>query len=461
MPREKVGVASVLLTQLILSAAPAADATPDRPTATLQLGTFSCDITPPEGHPLCGGWAKPVVGVDDPELAKGVVLRDAGGTYVLCALDWCELRNDSYDTMRARIAAAAGTSPSRVAAMCVHQHTAPLFDTGAQYLLDGEKDAPVHMDLAFFNDTANRIADSVRQATTKMQRVTHVGTSKAKVDRVASNRRVKQPDGSIRVRWSSVKDPWAAEAPEGKIDPCLRTITFFAGDKALAHIHYYATHPQSYYGDGRTTWDFPGIARERLQKETGVFGVYFTGCAGDITAGKYNNGEPARRKEMADRMHDAMRRSVESAKREPVQPIGWKVLPVRFPPREEPKFQPDNQRKVLADVKASNSDRLSAAVGLAWTRRIMADRPIELSCMSLGSIRVLHLPGEPVIDFQLLARKVAADKFVAVAGYGDAGPGYICTEPSFAEGGYEPTASLIAPPSEHVMNEAIKKLLSD
>jgi hypothetical protein len=433
----------------------------DRPNAGLRIGVFACDVTPPLGHPLCGGWIKPVIGFDDPELAKGVVLRDAEGTYVLCTVDWCELRNDAYDLVRDRIARAAGTSPSRVAVQCVHQHNAPLTDSGAQRLLDAEENAPVHADLTFLDAVTDRLAVAVGEATRRMVRVTHVGTSRVKVERVASSRRVRQPDGSIRVRWSSVKEPWAAEAPEGKIDPWLRTLSFFDGDRALAYLHYYATHPQSYYGDGRTTWDFPGIARERLEKETGVFSVYFTGCAGDITAGKYNDGAPARRQELADRIGDAMRRSIASVTREPVGPINWRSRSVRFPPRTEPKFQAEHQRKVLADPQAGERERLGAAVDLAWTLRVAADRPIELSCLALGSIRVLHLPGEPFIDYQLFAQKAAADKFVAVAGYGDGGTGYICTERAYAEGGYEPTASLLAPPSEHLMNRAITELLDE
>ena len=31
----------------------------------LHLATFACDVTPPEEHPLCGGWIEPVRGVDD------------------------------------------------------------------------------------------------------------------------------------------------------------------------------------------------------------------------------------------------------------------------------------------------------------------------------------------------------------------------------------------------------------
>ena len=43
----------------------------------LRLGTFDIDASPPMGHPLCGGWIKPVVGQDDPLRLRGIVL--AGG----------------------------------------------------------------------------------------------------------------------------------------------------------------------------------------------------------------------------------------------------------------------------------------------------------------------------------------------------------------------------------------------
>src|SRR5687767_7772388 len=56
------------------------------------LATFSCDVTPPAGHPLCGGWIEPVRGVDDPLWARGVILLGAGAPLVLCSVDWCGIR---------------------------------------------------------------------------------------------------------------------------------------------------------------------------------------------------------------------------------------------------------------------------------------------------------------------------------------------------------------------------------
>jgi len=42
------------------------------------------------------------------------------------------------------------------------------------------------------------------------------------------------------------------------------------------------------------------MAREELEKREGVFQVYFTGCSGDITAGKYNPGTPESRQGFAN-----------------------------------------------------------------------------------------------------------------------------------------------------------------
>ena len=78
----------------------------------MSVAPFCADITPPIGEPICGGLCPPTESIEHPLLAKGVVLRDGGGTYVLCVMDLCGLCMDAYDLCRQRIAAA-------------HQHPAP------------------------------------------------------------------------------------------------------------------------------------------------------------------------------------------------------------------------------------------------------------------------------------------------------------------------------------------------
>jgi hypothetical protein len=72
---------------------------------------------------------------------------------------------------------------------------------------------------------------------------------------------------------------------------------------------------------------------------------------------------------------------------------------------------------------------------------------------------VLHLPGEPFVEYQLHAQKLRPDAFVCVAGYGDGGPGYIPAAHAYLEGGYEPTVALAGPESEEILHRAIQKAL--
>jgi hypothetical protein len=425
------------------------------------LATFSADVTPPLGHPLCGGWIEPVRGVDDPLHAVGVVLLGAGAPIVLCSVDWCGIRNESHRVWRQALADAAHTTPERVALQSIHPHNTPFVDSEAQRIIDGVPGAPPLMDLKFFAQAVQASADALRAAMARTNRVTAVGTGRARVDQVASNRRVLGPDGKVKfTRTSATKDPKARAEPEGLIDPWLRTLSFWDGERPLAALHYYATHPMSYYGDGRVSADFCGLARQLRQDESKIFQVYFTGCAGNITAGKYNDGSKENRIVLRDRIAAAMKNAWNSTARQNLKAVSWRVEPFQMEPRREKSFSAEASRAGLADAKAAKSARGKAALQLGWLKRI--DQPIDLTCLALGLERdtalVLHLPGEPFIEYQLKAQELRPDVFVCVAGYGDGGPGYIPTEQAFLQGGYEPTVALAAP-CEQALKRAIAKLL--
>jgi hypothetical protein len=424
----------------------------------LHLATFSCDVTPPVGHPLCGGWIEPVRAVDDPLRALGVILLGMGQPVVLCAVDWCELRNEANWTWRRALAEAAHTVPENVVVQCIHQHNAPMADVEAERLEEAAPGAPHCLDLAFFDRVVRQSADAARAALARTNPFSHIGTGRAQVEQVASNRRIVGPDGKVKaVRYSATKDPKVRAEPEGLIDPWLKTLSFWDGDKPLAALSYYATHPMSYYGDGRVSSDFCGLARQKRQdEEPGVFQVYFTGCAGNVTAGKYNDGAKENRAVLRDRMYEALKAAWKATERRPVTEWEWRVEPIQLPARREASFGAEESRKVLADARAPAARRGNAALQLAWLERL--DRPIPLTCLDFGKVLVLHLPGEPFIEYQLKAQELRSDAFVCVAGYGDGGPGYIPTSKAYFEGGYEPTVAL-AGPSEELLVQKIAKVL--
>jgi hypothetical protein len=425
----------------------------------LHLATFACDVTPPLGHPLCGGWMEPVRTVDDPLRALGVILLGMGRPVVLCAVDWCGIRNDAYTVWRQALADATHTVPENVALQCVHPHDAPFADLEAERLLEGAPGAPRSLDLRFFERVVQQTAAAAKVAMARTEPFTHIGVGQARVERVASNRRVIGSDGKIKYwRGSSTKDPKARAEPEGLIDPWLKVLSFWRENRPLAALNYYATHPMSYYGRGQVSSDFCGLARQQRQdEEPRIFQVYFTGCAGNIAAGKYNDGAPENRPVLRERMHVAMMAAWRASHCQAVSGWEWRVEPVTLPPRTEKSFGAEACRRMLLDPKESKARRGNAAFQLAWLQRL--SRPIDLTCLDFGKVLVAHLPGEPFIEYQLKAQALRKDAFVCVAGYGDDGPGYIPPAKAYFEGGYETTVALSGPGSEAVLDRALKKLL--
>jgi hypothetical protein len=273
------------------------------------------------------------------------------------------------------------------------------------------------------------------------------------------------PDGKLKgMRMTSCKDPALRAEPEGTIDPFVAVIGFWNGDRPLAVLSYYATHPQSFYRTGVANPDFPGIARfVREQAVPGVMHIHFTGAGGNVGAGKYNDGSPANRPVLAQRLADGMARAWNGMERFPVSEadIGWQVEPVALPPAEHLK-----EEILLADLSGTSAKPasiLGAAPALAWLQRCHAGHKIDLACLRLGSIRVLHMPGELFVEYQLAAQKLRPDLHIAMAAYGDYGPGYIGTEVAYSQGGYEtqPTSSFVAPHVEKVLLEGIARLLAE
>jgi hypothetical protein len=428
-------------------------------TAAYRLAVFSADVTPPLNSPLCGGLVKPVASVSEPLQAHGVVILGTDHPIVLCAVDWCEIHNEDHLMWRTVLADAAGTMPEYVAVQSLHQHNAPIADTAAEGFLK-ETSAPISIqDSAWMKSVLGDVAEAVSASLSDAQPLTHVGLGEAIVKDVASNRRVMGPDGRVQaVRTSATRDPEVRAAPEGTIDPLLKTICLLNESRKLAVLHYYGTHPMSYYGDGVVTSDFTGIAREARSAEDQTLHIYFTGCGGNVTAGKYNDGNPDNRPVLAHRILEAMRNSESALQIRPVQQISWKYSSVLLPVNESVRLE--DLQQTIRDPAASASSRISAAMRRSFLLYAEQKQAIIFSRLSIGSdVSIIHLPGEPFIEYQLMAQKLAAGRFVAVAGYGDGGCGYIPLEKSFAEGGYEPTWAFAAPSSENIIRDTIANLL--
>ncbi len=373
------------------------------------------------------------------------------------------LPTKAYDVFRSALARAAGTSPHRVAVHSLHQHDAPDCDFSAERILKEAGLDSRQFEGRFQRQVITNLERAIQESLPRAQPVTHLGLGEARVDQIASNRRILGPDGKVRAtRWTATKDPAIRAEPEGTIDPLLSLVSLWNGTQPVAVLSYYATHPQSYYRTGSPNPDFPGLARFLRQLAVpAALHIHFTGAGGNISAGKYNDGSPENRLALAQRLADGMRRAWEATKRQPIgaADVSWKVESVALPPAKHltaEKLQSDLKDRPVATAAAGSASRL------AWLRRCQAGHQIEVQCLGLGRARVLHLPGELFVEYQLAAKTMRPDLFVALAAYGDYAPWYIGTEAAYTQGGYEtgPDASNVAPEVESVLMTAIRKLLS-
>ncbi|MBX3744545.1 MAG: hypothetical protein KF833_04490 [Verrucomicrobiae bacterium] len=424
------------------------------------MGTFDVDATPPPGSAMA---YDPVTNSWDLGLrARGIVLVGAGEPIVLMAIDWIGIANEGHDVFRQVLARAAGTRPERVAVHALHQHDAPHCDFGAERLLRQAGLEPGSYDGTFAREVLDRLDVGVRRALARPEPISHLGLGQAPVFEVASNRRILGSDGKVRAtRYTTCRDPELRAEPEGTIDPIVSVISLWQHDRPLAVLSYYAVHPQSYYRTGIPNPDFPGVARFFRQLAVpDALHVHFNGAGGNLGAGKYNDGARENRGLLAERLADGLRRAWEATDRSPIDAsrVGWTSIPTALPPA---------RHLAIADLEARMAGRdgtfflTGGASKLAWLRRVESGHRVDVSCLALGPARILHLPGELFVEYQLAAKAARPDLFVAMAAYGDYGPGYIGTAIAYDEGGYEtsPPASNVAPEVEGVLTEVLQRLL--
>jgi hypothetical protein len=445
---------AVLPFNLIFSTLP--DQTPVPDQQTLKISTFDVDATPPVGSYLA--YDLMVNSWDLGLRAKGIVISGAGQPIVLCVVDWIGISNDSQDAFKTALARAAGTIPDRVTVHTVHQHDAPISDFGAERLLIDAGLPPKSYESSFQKELINRLESAVKSSLEKAQPVTHIGLGQAQVYQVASNRRIVGADGKVKAtRSSATRDPAVRAEPEGLIDPVVSLVSFWNADQPVAVLSYYANHPQSYYRLGVANPDYPGVARFMRQLAVPqALHIHFNGAGGNLTAGKYNDGSKENRGILASRLADGMKRAWESTVKKPLTSpdVNWNFIPVSLPPAS---FIPNlkDEMKTKDMVYLTNN-----LFKLVWLNRLKEGKKININCLSLGDARILFMPGELFVEYQLAAKKMRPDLFVAMAAYGDYATGYICTAKAYSEGGYEAgIASAVTPEAEGILTDAIRKLL--
>ena len=423
----------------------------------LKISVFDIDATPPVGSYLtydqmAGTW-------DMGLRAKGLVLTGAGDPIVLCAIDWIGISNESQDMFKKTLADAVRTNPKRVAVHALHQHDAPICDFSAEKMLKEMGIAPMSFESSFAREFLTRLGKAAEDSLNNARPVTNISTGKAPVHEVASNRRIVK-DGKVGpLRATACKDPALRNEPEGLIDPDVTLIGFWEGEKPIAVMTFYATHPQSYYLTKIANPDFPGVARFYRQLAVpDALHIHFSGAGGNIGAGKYNDGAHENRMILARQLADGMERAWMNSMKFAVtaHDVSWNTEPVALPVAEEV------IRRAESQIGTSNMRfRSNNMPMIVWAKRAQAGETIDIGCLKAGKAKVLFVPGELFVEYQLEAKAMRPDLAVSMAAYCDYGPFYIGTKEAYRQGGYEINSSPVTSDSEEILMNAFRKLLSD
>ena len=427
--------------------------------AELRVGTFEVDASPKIGAPLA---YDPTQEITTPLSCRGIVLLGAQKPVVLCTVDWLGIANGANEKFRESLAEAVGTTADRVAVHTLHQHDAPRCDLTAAEILKPFGQTAAHFDVPFIEQVIKNASDAAAVGGKHTKPVVSIGVGQAEVKNVASNRRMLGPDGKVvATRYTACTDEKMRALPTGVIDPMLRSLTFYGPTDPIAVLTFYATHPQSYYRTGGANPDFPGLARNARQAETGVFHLHFNGAGGNIGAGKFNDGSTENRQVLAARVATGMREAFAHQQQQDAARVtlDWQALPIAIPMASHLNHQ--ELEAAVASDETPFALRVHAAEKLAFLRRGEAGVKIPIGRLKLGENQLLFMPGELFVEYQLAAQHMLPDSNIFMAAYGEYGTFYIGTRVAYPQGGYETSigASNVAPETEAVLLSAMRELL--
>ena len=457
----------------------------------LFAGTGRCDITPAPGTPQ-GGWGAQIhqrgIGADMPFYATALVLDCGEERVAIVEVDAIGFDREWTERILAATIELTGFPRERIRFSCSHTHSGPNTFRLAT-ITEG-----LDMVLSYLDSLPRRIASAVWQAQQNLKPV-RVAAGKGSCD-INVNRRFRAPDGSMVVgrNWN------------GPANHTVGVIRFDDLDEnALATLLHYACHGTTMGWQTQLfTPDFPGPAREVVERELGGRCLFLQGATADLTPRRGFTGDCRVYRKLGTILGLEAARvawNLETLPREErflgVQPSGAPIalyddVPVERGPQQlrvvqriihlpAKKFRPPDELEAEAaalragmnrlrkdgtpdEIRAATAKATQAGWRAEYSRNFYGQDtiPWELMAIAIGpSIALVSVPGEP---FTETAQAIAAQSpfpHTLLSGYSNGGFGYIPTRQAFAEGGYETEATPFSESAAEALTEEAVRLLKE
>jgi len=380
----------------------------------LDVGVGVGDVTPDVKAyqvPLAGYGARlnrPSTGVHDPLHAKILFFRDAG---VQMALITCDLRSITPELKNQVVERSAplGFTPDNVFMAASHTHDGPAMYPEKFWQLQFGVYDPKIVDI-MSTSLANGLKEAVETA-----EPAKIGFGQGRAEGFTRNR-----------RWEYETAVREAAGEKPVVDPVVWVMRIDTVEgKTRAVLVNFAAHPTILPAKNMLiSAEWPGVLQQELEKAfPGAIALYTNGAEGD------QSPQDARGADDFERMTDFGARlakiAADIAQRIETKanvPIGFKRAMPGLPKLTFPE----------AGKKRFASFLDAAQEGLP--------RKAEIQVFRIGSVALVGLPGEPILEVGQAVRKSVMDQgfqHAVVVGLANDYIGYLVNEKEYAHGGYE------------------------
>lgn len=406
----------------------------------LRAGFARRDITPDLGMPNSLGVECVVTEIWDPLYATALVLDDGQTKAVVIGADMCGFLQQADTQIRHAVAQALAIAPNQIVLNASHTHSAPYLATEYADLLQpyGLKVT----DPAYVRYVQAQIVAAAREASANVCPVQlHFG--RGTVERVAGNRRLRLPDGTMISRHGRPPQAWR-DLPEGLIDPEVRVVSFVDRQgQPVGFIVNYACHPTAAGGDlhGWVSADFVGYGLRSVEAALGgALGLFLQGTAGNVGTGKWVNDTPrGDAAAMGGRLAAGIMQAL--AALAPVRGDRLHMVHQHIPLQLEPFPARAEMEQRLHTAATTGNTGLVVAAGdaLVIARRFADFQQAPISALTVGDMAIAFLPAELFVEFGLHIQRESPFRHTLVSAYNDDSLQYIPTQAAFDEGAYEVT----------------------
>jgi len=235
--------------------------------ATLRAGAAARTINPPIGIGKIGGrlFGDPVQAIESDLIASALVLQGADGKVVILAVDLCTVDSYLADRLRAGVAERLDVPVSHVLLNESHNHSAPALPGYYPDWYDPD------LKQEYLASLERRLVEAVMEADGRL-RPARIGCGWG--------------ESNIGVYRRELRDgrDVLGEVPDHPIDASVGVIRVDDLDgNPIATLFRYSAHPVTVGGRSMVaSSDYPGPARDVIERNLGGIAIFLQGCGGNI-----------------------------------------------------------------------------------------------------------------------------------------------------------------------------------